>query len=335
MDWLGLDIGGANLKVADGGQFARTRPFALWRQPQQLAAELQRLLQEAPACRQLAVTMTGELADCYASKAEGVVAIVEAAVRAAPSRQVAIYSHEGRFLSADQAVGQPDLVAAANWHALATFAARHVAADGLLIDVGSTTMDVVRLVEGRPAPAGRTDTQRLLAGELIYSGVGRTPLAMLVEVLPWRGAECPVARESFATTLDVYLMRGELAEESTNTDTADGRPATRAAAQARLARMICADPAEVTEADALGFADAVAARQRAALEQAVRRVAGRARGGPQQMVVSGQGEFLARQAAAQAFPQAGLVSLADRAGAAISLCAAAHAVAVLAEEQDG
>jgi probable H4MPT-linked C1 transfer pathway protein len=333
MSWLGLDIGGANLKVADGYQFARLRPFALWREPERLAEQLGIVLQQTLPARHLAVTMTGELADCYASKAQGVAAIVNAVVRAADGRQVAIYGSHGGFVTADQACRQPSLVASANWHALATLAARQAEGDGLLIDVGTTTTDIIRLIGGRPDPDGFTDTQRLLAGELVYSGVWRTPLAAIVDALPWRSAEYPVTRELFATTLDAYLTLGEIEEDSENTNTADGRPATRAAARARLARMICTDPTDFTDADAERFAGAVAARQRADLLQAVRRVADSRQALPQRIIVAGQGEFLGRQVAHQAFPHAAIVSLTDRLGTTISVCAPAHAVAVLAREQ--
>jgi probable H4MPT-linked C1 transfer pathway protein len=333
MSWLGLDIGGANLKVADGYRFALLRPFALWREPKRLSEELGIVLEQAPSAERLAVTMSGELADCFSSKPQGVAAIVEAVVRAAEGRQVAIYGIDGDFVTVEQACRQPAQVASANWHALATLAARCAEGAGLLIDVGTTTTDIIRLVGGQPDHVGFTDTQRLLAGELVYSGVWRTPLAALVDTLPWRAAECPVARELFATTLDVYLTLGEIPEDGENNNTADGRPATRPAARARLARMICADGSDVTDADAEGFAAAVAARQRADLRDAAWRVVRCGQGSPQRIVVSGQGAFLARQIAQQAFPEAALVSLNDRLGAAVSVCAAAHAVAVLARER--
>ena len=68
MKWLALDIGGANLKVADGRGHAESFPFELWRQPSHLAQELRTLIARSPACDHIAATMTGELADCFESK---------------------------------------------------------------------------------------------------------------------------------------------------------------------------------------------------------------------------------------------------------------------------
>src|SRR5438477_527135 len=86
MNWLGLDVGGANLKLADGHGWAVSRPFLLWREPERLAAAIARLLAEATSAAGLVVTMTGELADCFATKREGVHAILEAVQAAAEVR---------------------------------------------------------------------------------------------------------------------------------------------------------------------------------------------------------------------------------------------------------
>ena len=56
-----------------------------------------------------------------------------------------------------------------------------------------------------------------------------------------------VAAELFATTLDVYLTLGLIREDATDCDTANGRPATRAFARARLARMLGGDAETVSE----------------------------------------------------------------------------------------
>ena len=111
----------------------------------------------------------------------------------------------------DVAAREPLSVAAANWHALAQFACRYLAGEGgLLVDVGSTTTDMVPLLRGGPAPHGLTDPERLLSGELVYTGVVRSPICGLATALPWRGQLCPTAQEVFATTCDAYVTLGLL-----------------------------------------------------------------------------------------------------------------------------
>lgn len=336
MRWIALDVGGANLKAADGRGWAAARPFALWRTPERLADELAALLAAAPLHSGVAATMTGELADCYATKAEGVRAIVDAIVTAAAGRSVEIYATDGAFLAPAVAVETPLRMAASNWHALAAFASRFAKGrPGLVIDVGSTTADLIPIADGAPCAVGRTDPERLLSGELVYAGVERTPLAAVVSHLPWQRAEYPVASELFATTADAYLLLGEVAEDAQNLDTADGRPRTRHAAHARMARMVCADTEMFSLADAVAAAAAVREAQIARLVAAAEQVIARRKAPPETIILSGHGEFLARGAVdrlAELGRAPEVLSLNKALGETVSRCAPAHALAILAEE---
>jgi len=336
MSWLAFDIGGANLKVADGRGYACREPFALWRTPQRLAAMLAGLIEAAPAASHLAATMTGELADCFRTKPEGVRHIVGALQEAAGQRQAYIYLCDGRLVPLDTARQQPQQAAASNWHVLARFAARYARVPAaLLLDIGSTTTDIVPLRAGKPASGAFTDTGRLLAGELVYTGVERSPVCAVVNALPLDGRRCPVAQEYFATMLDVYLLLGNLPEEDTGTATADSRPATRQYARERLARCICADRDSFSEPQAAAAAAAVAQAQRALIEGAIGQVMENFPAPLDTIVISGKGEFLARQVI-QSFGFAGkIVSLEAMLGTLASTCATAHALAVVAREELG
>ncbi len=239
---LGLDVGGANLKAAWYAPLgpsllrrALSRPFALWREPAALARQLVELTLVFPRPDLLAVTMTGELCDCYPSKRQGVCAILDAVESAFAGVPMRVWSTQGRFEDLAAARVHPLPIASANWLALATFAARFAEPEGtaLLIDVGSTTTDIIPLEDGRPAPQGRSDPERLRSGELVYTGGRRTPVCALVQE--------GVATELFATTQDAYLVLNLAGESPDDCNTADGRPATRAAADLRLARMLGAD----------------------------------------------------------------------------------------------
>src|SRR5215471_566313 len=97
---LGLDIGGANLKAASSAGGAVTEPFEIWRAPGALTAHLKALIARFPPADALAVTMTAELADCYATKSEGVAAILAAVEAAAGWTPVVVWTTSGEFMPA-------------------------------------------------------------------------------------------------------------------------------------------------------------------------------------------------------------------------------------------
>lgn len=87
--WLGIDIGGANLKLALCGSagtptWAASIPFPMWKQSEQLATTLATCIDDCPEFHAIALTMTGELADCFATRAEGVAKILEQVTRLFP-----------------------------------------------------------------------------------------------------------------------------------------------------------------------------------------------------------------------------------------------------------
>ena len=53
--WLALDVGGANLKAANGRGFAISVPFPLWSQRRELPDALRKLVDASPPAERLAV----------------------------------------------------------------------------------------------------------------------------------------------------------------------------------------------------------------------------------------------------------------------------------------
>ena len=333
---IGLDIGGANLKAADTDGKAVTRRFALWKSPDKLPDELTLLISEfdKPDC--LAVTMTADLADCFSTKADGVDRVLRAVQRAAGQTPVFVWQTGAEFVTCDVAREIPLLVAAANWHVLATWLGRMVPRSAaLLIDIGSTTTDLIPLKGGVPVPHGMTDCQRLRAGELVYSGVRRTPLCALAQKVPFRSDDCPLAAELFATTLDVYLTLGSIPEDETDRDTADGRPATIRAAHQRLARMLCCDVSEFSRDDAKSVARFLADVQQQRIIGALDRVLSRQEQQCEDVLISGSGLFLGESIAGKhrRLQEARITRLDDQFTDAAAHAACALAVARLGSER--
>jgi (4-(4-[2-(gamma-L-glutamylamino)ethyl]phenoxymethyl)furan-2-yl)methanamine synthase len=334
-DAIGLDIGGANIKAATSGA-ARTGdaisvPFELWRHPERLAEQLTAIRNRWPDLTTVAVTMTGELCDCFPTKRDGVRHILAAVQQVFGDRTLHVWTSAGTLTPPSQFTEDMMLLpAAANWLALAIYVGR-LAPSGpaILVDIGSTTTDIIPLMDGQPIPAGRTDWERMRSGELVYTGVRRTPVCALLGPA--------VAAEWFATTHDVYVLLGMLPPEPQNTSTADGRPMTSEMAHARLARMLGGDFEVTPEPATLELAGQAFGRQRALIGSGIERVVGRLPGPPQSVIFSGAGEFLAEYAwddfaTARDLPPPALYSLADWDGPTCSEAACARALAVLALE---
>jgi probable H4MPT-linked C1 transfer pathway protein len=333
--WLALDVGGANIKAAHSSGQARTLPFELWKRPDELQDVLGALAATFSPCDRLALTMTAELCDCYPTKVVGVHAVLDAVLGALAGVPVAIWGVDEQFHTIEEIRRQPLLAAAANWLALANLAARLVAdGEGLLIDIGTTTTDLIPLKAGRASARGRTDTERLQTGELVYAGVRRTPICALATELPVRGVPTGLTAELFASTLDVYLTLGEIEPDPKNLSTADGRPATVDSARDRLARMVGADSDGFSSDDAIAFARAADEVLLDRLEAAASRACRAVGVTPKAAVIGGSGALLARRLARRVIgPEGSILSLTEAWGPVASSAACAHALVVLAAEQ--
>jgi probable H4MPT-linked C1 transfer pathway protein len=307
-DYCGWDIGGVHLKLSrlrcrgdSASILTRIVPFEVWRDPAGLAPRLRALAGEAALDAGAAhgITMTAELSDVFPTRSEGVRSILRACTEALPAAP-RVLDRQGGLLDLREAMERPLEVAAANWAATARLVGR-AARDALLIDVGSTTTDIIPVRGGEPCPAGRADTERLQSGELVYSGVLRTPPASLTEVVPLRGGVCRVAPEHFTMMGDVYLILGSITDEEYTAPTPDGRGRTRKDAMARLARLVCADLDEIGPAAVETMARYLRDRQVDRLAAAILQVLSRQETGALTTAVSaGAGAFLADEAAQRA-----------------------------------
>ncbi|MBI3979470.1 MAG: H4MPT-linked C1 transfer pathway protein [Chloroflexi bacterium] len=279
---IGWDVGGVNTKaaalsIADGrvvGQELRSRYFEIWHDRRALVAVLRSIAAELPAADVWVATMTAELSDAFQTKREGVGFVVGALAEAAGASRLAIFAVDEAFLAPEQARAEPLRVAAANWAATARLIAREHP-NAILVDVGSTTADVIPIVEGRVAAQGLTDPERLLTGELVYTGAVRTPVGAVVQSAPLWGGWCRVSSEHFAIAADVHLLLGNLQPEDYLCDTPDRRGKTPAEAAARLARVVCADVEMLSPAEIHAIAAYVADRQIDQIAAAIRQVMSR------------------------------------------------------------
>jgi probable H4MPT-linked C1 transfer pathway protein len=268
---IGWDIGGANTKAAflrvEKGRVKELRTaieyFPVWKDPGKLAEVLSRLKERVSGGATVdgvGLTTTAELSDAYQTKREGVTHVLACAGQVFAGLPVFVLDVDATLRSIDDARSYPLSVAAANWAATGWMVAR-VVKTCVIVDVGSTSTSIIPVIEGRVSAVGRTDLEKLMVGELVYTGGLRTNVAAIVSSVPLRGGVARVAAELFAQSADAHLVWGNIREEEYITETADGRGKTRGEALARLARVVCANTEMLTEEEIVQIAKYVYDRQ--------------------------------------------------------------------------
>jgi (4-(4-[2-(gamma-L-glutamylamino)ethyl]phenoxymethyl)furan-2-yl)methanamine synthase len=273
---IGWDIGGAHLKAValdTEGRVVKAIQLVcqLWRGTQELSHAIQEMLtmMEAPSPIGLrhAVTMTGELVDLFPNRHVGVLEIAKI-TQAQLGNQVDYYAGNLGFIAYAQLNANTLSVASMNWHASAQWMSRHIH-DGLLIDIGSTTTDIVPIMQQKIAMPWRTDAERLSHNALVYTGVVRTPLMALAQTISFKDSIYHVAAEHFATTADVYRLLGMLLASDDDAETADGQDKTITASARRIARMIGHDVEDAEMEAWVTLAKAFSLAQISLLTQAI------------------------------------------------------------------
>ena len=334
---IGWDVGGAHLKAVlldqHGMALAATQVYCpLWRGLRELEFAIDQVLLEFNADSH-AVTMTGELADIFPNRSEGVRQI---AATLAAKLQGAVRYYAGRhgFVNQEAIVHHWADIASMNWFASVQTVAQKTG-KALFVDIGSTTTDIALIANGLPCTQGFTDAARMQCDELVYTGVVRTPLMAMAQRIPFAGKMTHVAAEYFATTADVYTLTGELDVADNMAETADGAEKTMQASACRIARMVGCDAADAPISVWIELAHVFRLVQLAQVRQAMQnQMALLDDCSDLQVVGAGAGAFLATELAGQlglAYqPVSALIAAIDRKTRDMAaVCFPAYAVAYL------
>jgi probable H4MPT-linked C1 transfer pathway protein len=254
---IGIDVGGANLKIVDEND-VHIHYCPLWHE-----SKLAEILVEYRGAN-AAVVMSGELADKFFNKTEGVAYIVRTISQIFPD--ALFYGTDKTF----HTTACPEL-AAANWLASVDYL-RRAHPDEMLLDVGSTTADIIPFAKFEELQ-GLTDTLRLQRGYLVYTGMLRTPVATLANSAIINDVVTPFSTEYFACSGDVHYVLGHITDIEYTTATPDGKGVNREACLRRLARTVCADLEEIGEPGAISVAQAFWDAQRKLVCDAVAKAA--------------------------------------------------------------
>lgn len=288
---LALDIGGANTKKIfynNGKTISEIHYFPLWKKKNELNSFLESLKEK---CDTTAVTMTGELSDVFSSKEEGSVFIAESckkifenALCLTNEKKLVKFKEIKNFLS----------LASANWLA-SVYLLEKKFKEGLLIDIGSTTIDIIPF--GKGIKHAKSDLERLVKGQLIYTGFLRTPIGSVVQEVPYKGKKIGVSSEYFAITADVYnvLLKGKI---DYFVEAPDGRGKTVEESERRIARLFCADLGEIGEKEILKICKYIADEHIDYISRKIKKVANGYN--LKKAYIAGSGEYLGVKACEKA-----------------------------------
>jgi (4-(4-[2-(gamma-L-glutamylamino)ethyl]phenoxymethyl)furan-2-yl)methanamine synthase len=307
---LGYDIGGANtkaaaLKMIDGNVNAvkvAVEYFPVWKEPQKLASVLLKLQKRlgAKGFDACGVTMTAELSDAYQTKRQGVNQILNSVTQAFPKMHIYVLNTEAKLISPETARQKPLEVSAANWAATGWLVTQQVK-DCVVVDVGSTSTSIIPIANGQVAAKGKNDLEKLMCGELVYTGSLRTNVAAIVNSVPVKVGMANVASELFALSGDVHLLLGNISMSQYTSETADGRAKTIPNSIERLARVICADTEMLNKQEITTIAKYIYERQVEQISEGLTKVYAYTKKLTRfelPVVVTGLGkDFLARKAA--------------------------------------
>lgn len=334
----GYDIGGAHLKVAlaENGRTIAVRQIscALWQGLDRLDAALAEAAGMVVRADRHAITMTGELCELFPDRATGVRVIIDRVKAQVPAFQV--WMGLRGLAAPDVAETDPMRVASTNFLATAALVARRLP-DALLVDMGSTTTDVVAIRAGGIAVRGLTDGDRLRTGELVYTGLTRTDASIVAQRGTLGGISQRLAAGGFANMADVRRVLGTLPADVDQHATLDHRGKSVKESVERFARCFGRDAADATLDDwreaARDIADQQMREVRAAVAEALAAATLPANA---PIVAAGIGADEIRRLATalnrSSIPFAGLAHATDDCRTWATRCAPAVAVALIAQE---
>ncbi len=244
---IGIDVGGANIKIATKTK-VHIHYCPLWKE-----APIQHLIKSYATFEETAaVVMSGELADCFADKNEGITYIVQEIKAVFPYAY--FYGIDGCFHQ--ESVRE---LAAANWLVSADYL-KEFYPDAIFVDIGSTTTDIIPLMDFFNLKY-QTDLTRLQHGFLLYTGILRTPIYAVTDSVHIETRKTPISSEYFATTADAWLVSGKINESLYTCETADGAGTTFLDCSRRLARIVCCDFNELPQEQIVAIAHEIVQKQ--------------------------------------------------------------------------
>jgi len=274
---LGLDIGGANtkaaliktndLKIIDSNSYIEYFPF--WEKTineiphmlHRIVSNLFKADSQSINIDFIAVTITAELSDAFQTKREGILIILSALERVFDKSKMFFINNFGEFIDCLTAKSALSTIAASNWVSTSLFLG-HFISQCILIDAGSTTIDIIPISNSIPIAKGRDDISRMLNHELIYTGGLRATIPSITHFVPYKDKLVRISFEKFALVSDVHRILNNISEEEYINDTADNRSKSLEDCYSRLSRILCMDIETISKEELDEIADYIFKKQK-------------------------------------------------------------------------
>ncbi|MFX0105541.1 MAG: hydantoinase/oxoprolinase family protein [Candidatus Hodarchaeota archaeon] len=274
---LGMDIGGANTKAAliefDNDRISKSYSyieyFPFWEKNfNKIALMIKRILDNLiiknnftlENLDNISITITAELSDAFQTKREGILTILKALKEVFKEDSMYFINNKGKFLDFKTAKSEYSTIAAANWVSTALFLGKFVS-ECILIDAGSTTIDIIPIINSIPVAQGKDDISRMLHHELLYMGGLRATIPSITHHVPYKGKLVRISFEKFALISDVHLILGNITKNEYINDTADNRSKSLENCYARLSRIICLDKETISKEELNTIAEYIYEKQ--------------------------------------------------------------------------
>ena len=237
MKIIGWDIGGAHIKAAKidfNKKTSKTKQIysPIWKNLNYLKKSIKLIKKKLGKTNYHAITMTAELSDIFPDRKNGVNHVVNLSSKILGEKNIFFYSKKS-FLIKKLAIKKPFELNSMNWHATASFVSNFFP-NCILVDIGSTTSDIIPIKNKEIISKDVSDYQRLKSNELIYLGVLRTPIQAVER-------KKNLINENFANLSDVYRVLNKIPNTLDLLPTLDNKTKNKHDSARRIARIFGKD----------------------------------------------------------------------------------------------
>lgn len=241
--YVGWDIGGANTKIVvldENLNFIYSNKFYLpiWESFSQIKETISYCLASIHKYDLFhLVTFTAESCDNFDNRSVAIKSLARICHKLL-GKNLKFYSNKNKYENFKHVINNPLTFASSNWVPYRSFLIKKYKYD-IAIDLGSTTTDIIP--NKTFIKIGSSDFERINMGTLLYFGVERTPLSMLLDNINVNKKKIHLLNEFYARSSDVFLLSKDLLGCDVLSKNCDGRSNSLDNCRKRLLRQFGLD----------------------------------------------------------------------------------------------